>query len=456
MLVTETLSEGLKRGFTVKVPAASIESKHSAKLAELGKTLRLPGFRPGKVPATLVKQRYGQSVLGEVLEAAVNEATDALIAERNLRSVTKPRLELVSAFGAGDLEFKVEVELFPEFSLPELGGLSLTRQVAEVPGEKVDTALSEIASRQKKLVDVEDDRGAEMGDTLVVDFKGTVDGVAFEGGTGTGMPVELGGQGFIPGFAEGMIGMKAGESRDVPVTFPENYHATDLAGKPAVFAITATKLQKGEVPAIDDEFASTLGFESLEKVRELITSQIKREYDQLSRLRLKRDLLDALAGLVDFPVPVSMVDAEFAQIWARLEADRKAGQLDPEDAGKDEETLKADYRAIAERRVRLGLLLAEIGRVNKVQVAPEELNRAIQAEAMRYRGQEAQVFDFFRKNPQAIESLRGPIFEDKVVDFIVEMAKVPERRVSPQELLALPEPDGENAAGAAASGETSA
>jgi trigger factor len=439
MLVTETLSEGLKRGFTVSVPAAKIESKRSAKLAELGKNLRLPGFRPGKVPAALVKQRYGNAVLGEVLEAAVNDATEQLISERNLRSVTKPRVEVTSGFGAQDLEFKVEVELFPEFTLPDLSGLALTKLTAEPAADKIDTALAEIAGRQKTLVDVEDARGAEMGDSLVVDYRGTVDDVAFDGGTGTDMAVELGGAGFIPGFAEGMIGMTAGETRDVPVTFPEEYHAKDLAGKPAIFAITAKKLQKGVVPELNDAFAETLGFESLVKLRELISGQIKREYDQLSRMRLKRDLLDALAALVDFPVPISMVDAEFQQIWARIEADRKAGQTDPDDAGKDDATLAADYRAIAERRVRLGLLLAEIGRSNNIVIQPEEINRAVQAEAMRYRGQEAQVFDFFRKNPQAVESLRGPIFEDKVVDFILELAKIESKQVEPDQLSIDPD-----------------
>jgi len=392
MLVTETLSEGLKRGFTVSVPSASIESKRSAKLAELSKTLKIPGFRPGKVPASLVKQRYGNAVLGEVLEAAVNDATEQLIAERNLRSVAKPRIEVTSAFGADDLEFKVEMELFPEFALPDLSGLALTRLTAEPEAEKIDASLAEIAARQKEMVDVTEERPAALGDTLVVDYAGVADGVAFEGGTGSDMPVELGGAGFIPGFSEGMIGMSVGETREVPVTFPEDYHAKELAGKAASFTITAKKLQQGTVPQIDDAFATKLGFESAEKLRGLVQSQIKREYDQLSRMRLKRDLLDALAALVDFPVPASMVDAEFQQIWARLESDRKAGQLDEEDAGKDEATLAAEYRAIAERRVRLGLLLAEIGRANKIVIQQEEMNRAIQAEISRYRGQEQQVY----------------------------------------------------------------
>ena len=439
MLVTETLTDGLKRGYTVSVPSDAIESKRTAKLAELSKTLRLPGFRPGKVPPSLVKQRYGNAVLGEVLEAAVNDATEKLIAERNLRSVAKPKVEVTSAFAAGDLEFKVELEIFPEITLPELGAISLVRYVAEVPAEKIDAALGEIAARQKEMVDVTEDRGAEAGDTLVVDYRGTVDGVAFQGGTGSDMAVEIGGTGFIPGFSEGMVGLKPDETREVPVTFPAEYHAKELAGKDAIFTITAKKLQRGVVPELNEELAVKLGFESLEELRKLVTSQIRREYDQLTRLRLKRDLLDALAAKVDFPVPASMVEAEFQQIWARLEADRKSGQLDQEDQGKDEATLAAEYRPIAERRVRLGLLLAEIGRSNKIVIETEELNRAVQAEAMRYRGQEAKVFEYFRKNPQAVEALRGPIFEDKVVDFILELAKIEDKQVAPDELSIDPD-----------------
>ncbi len=440
MLVTETLSEGLKRGYTVNVPSATIETKRSAKLAEVGKTLRLPGFRPGKVPAKLVRQRYGQAVLGEVLEEAVNDATTKLLEERNLRTVARPKIELVGAIADDkDLEFTVEVEVFPDFALPELSGIALTKLVAETPQDRIDTALNEIAERQKELVDVEEARAAEQGDTVVVDFKGTVDDVAFDGGTGTDMAVEIGGKGFIPGFSEGLVGINVGETRNVDVTFPEEYHAKELAGKPAVFELTAKKLQKGVVPELGDEFATKLGFASLEKLRELVETQIKREYDQLTRLRLKRDLLDALAAQVDFPVPESMVEAEFGQIWQRLEADRAAGQLDEEDAGKDEDTLKSEYRAIAVRRVRLGLLLAEIGRVNKIAIQQEEMNRAVQAEVMKYRGQEREVYEFFKKNPQAVESLRGPIFEDKVVDFILELAKIESKTVAPDELSIDPD-----------------
>jgi trigger factor len=418
MQVTETLSEGLKRGFTVVVPGPDIEGKRTARLSEISRTLRLPGFRPGKVPLPIVRQRYGTAVMAEVLEESVNDATRQMLADRGLRSAVQPKVELVSgadpAAGkeAADLEFKVEVELLPEITLPDLSDLALVRLKSEPTAEVIDAALA-----------------------------GKIDGVAFPGGTGTDMSVEVGGTGFIPGFSEQMAGMKVGESRTIDVTFPDEYGAKELAGKAATFELTAKALRRSEVPAIDDAMATKMGFEDgLEKMREAVAATIQREYDQVSRLRLKRDLLDQLAGKADFAVPESLVEPEFKQIWDRIEADRAAGKTDEDDAGKDDDTLRADYRAIAERRVRLGLLLAEIGRANGIQVGQDELMRAMRAEASRYQGQERQVMEFFQKNPQAVESLRGPIFEEKVVDYIVELAKVEDKAVTVEELNAEPAP----------------
>jgi trigger factor len=274
---------------------------------------------------------------------------------------------------------------------------------------------------------------------LTVDFVGKVDDVPFEGGTGTDMDVEVAGSGFIPGFTEQLEGATAGETRQINVTFPDEYGAKELAGKAATFDITVKTLKQSLVPAVDDALAKKLGFEEIGRVRELITQQIQREYDQMGRLRIKRELLDALAKAATFPVPEGMLDAEFASIWERVEADRKKGEADDEDKGKDDDTLKAEYRAIAERRVRLGLLLSEIGRVNGITVAADELTRAMRAEAGRYPGQEAQVMEFFRKNPQAAEGLRGPIFEEKVVDYVLELARVTETMVTPEELAREPD-----------------
>ncbi len=439
MQVTETLSEGLKRGYAVVVPMADMESKRTAKLAEVGKTVRLPGFRPGKVPLTVVRQRYGSAINSEVLEESVNSATQQVLSDRGLRPATQPKVDVTSPGDKQDLAFNVEVELLPEVPMPDFGAIALTRLRAEPTPESIDKALNEIASRQRELEPVSEDRGARTGDTLTVDYVGKVDGEAFPGGTGTAMPVELGGSGFIPGFSEGMEGMRPGEERQIQVTFPEEYGTKELAGKPATFDLKATTLQQAKPMVIDDALAEKLGFENLEDLRKLIATQMQREYDQVSRMRIKRDLLDSLAKGASFMVPESMVEGEFASIWQRVESDLKQGKGDEEDKGKDEDTLKAEYRAIAERRVRLGLLLSEIGRANGVQVGQDELLRAMRTEAGRYQGQEAQVMEFFRKNPQASDALRGPIFEDKVVDFILDLAKVEDKAVTPEELAAEPE-----------------
>ncbi len=444
MQVTETLSDGLKRAYTVVVPAADFEGRRARRIAELGRTLRLPGFRPGKVPPTVVKQRFGQAVNAEVLEESVNEATQQVLTERKLRSAGQPRVEVVALPEAQaaqkDLEFKVELELLPEIALPDLSGLSLTRLKAEAQPEVIDRSLHELARRQRTLESVAEPRPAEAGDVLTLDYVGTVDGVTFTGGSASGIDIEVAGPGFIPGFSEQLVGLSPGESRQLHVTFPEDYGAKEVAGKAAVFDVSAKALKRAIVPPVDDALAEKLGFEGgLAEVREAISTQVQREYDQLSRLRLKRQLLDALAARADFPVPQGMVDGEFQQIWQRVEADRKAGRLDDDDRGKDEATLQAEYRAIAERRVRLGLLLAEIGRVGNITVSQDELTRAMRAEAMRYPGQEQKVLDFFRKNPQAAESLRAPIFEEKVVDHVLAQAQIAEQTVTPEELARDPE-----------------
>ena len=439
MQVTETLSEGLKRGYAVVVPMADMESKRTAKLAEVGKTVRLPGFRPGKVPLTVVRQRYGSAINSEVLEESVNSATQQVLSDRGLRPATQPKVDVTSPGDKQDLAFNVEVELLPEVPMPDFGAIALTRLRAEPTPESIDKALNEIASRQREMEPVTEDRGARTGDTLTVDYVGKVDGEAFPGGTGTAMPVELGGSGFIPGFSEGMEGMRPGEERQIAVTFPEDYGNKDLAGKHATFDLKAGALQQAKPLVIDDALAEKLGFENLEDLRKLIATQMQREYDQVSRMRIKRDLLDSLAKGASFMVPESMVEGEFASIWQRVENDLKQGKGDDEDKNKDEATLKAEYRAIAERRVRLGLLLSEIGRANGVQVGQDELLRAMRTEAGRYQGQEAQVMEFFRKNPQATDALRGPIFEDKVVDYILDLAKVEDKTVTPEELAAEPE-----------------
>ncbi len=440
MQVTETLSEGLKRGWTVTVPAADIATKRETRLAEVAKTVSLPGFRPGKVPMAVIKKRYGAAVMGEVLEEAVNEATRSLLEERGLRSAVQPKVDVVNIGEGSDLEFKVELELMPSITLPDFSTIELSRQKAEPTDEAVGRALDDIAKRQRELVPVTEVRPAAKGDILTVDFLGKVDGVPFPGGEGTDVDLEVAGAGFIPGFTEQVEGMSAGDTKVIDVTFPEEYGSKDLAGKAATFDITVKALKTQVLPAIDDEMAKKVGFDTLDELRGLIVQQMQREFDQLSRLRVKRQLLDKLAEQASFPAPQGMVDGEFEQIWQRLEADRKEGRTDGEDAGKDDETLRGEYRGIAERRVKLGLLLAEIGRTHSLTVSADEMTRAMRVEASRYQGQEQMVMDFFRKNPEAAETLRGPIFEEKVVDFVLELAKVAETVVTPEELAREPAP----------------
>ena len=438
MQVTETLSEGLKRSYAVTVPAAEIESRTKSKLDEIGKSLRLPGFRPGKVPANLVRQRYGNAVMAEIMQDAVNSAAERVVEDGKLRPAGQPRISLANEPQIGgaiqDLEIKVELELLPDITLPDLSAISLVRLRAEPSDDTIAKALESIATQNRELETIEEDRGAATGDVLVVDFTGSIDGVPFDGGAGTDMPVELGGAGFIPGFAEQLDGLKPGETRSIDVTFPADYQAANLAGQAAKFEIVAKALKK-PVPAMqDDSLATKIGFEDFEKLKDAVRGQMQSEFDQLSRLRIKRELLDVLAEQAKFEAPPTMLEAEFASIWQRVEADRQKGQEDEDDRGKDEPTLRAEYLAIADRRVRLGLMLSEIGRAADVQVTPAELSAALRVEASRYPGQEMQVVEFFRKNQGAIEQLRGPIFEDKVVDHILSQATVEEKIVPPEEL----------------------
>ncbi len=439
MQVTETLSDGLKRGFTVVVPETELAAKREERLAELGRTMQMPGFRPGKVPMSMVRKRYGDAVAAEVLEAAVNDSTDRMLQERNLRPAMQPKVEVTNQGKDSDLEFTVELELLPEITLPDLSDITLTKPVATVSETSIDELIQRLAEQRKSYKPVEEARPAVAGDQLTVDFIGRVDGVAFQGGTASDVNVIVAGQGFIPGFSEQMEGMNPGETRTINVTFPEAYGAAELAGKAAEFEVTAKALAVAEMPAVDDEFAKAMGLESEADLRAKVSEQIGREYETMTRMKLKRSLLDVLAERAAFAAPVSLVEAEFAEIWRQVEAEKAAGRADPEDEAKDEETLKAEYRAIADRRVRLGLLVAEIGRVNNVIVADQDLQRAMFAEAMRYREQAMQVVEFFRKNPREMERFRGPIFEDKVVDYVLGQATLNETSVTPEELAADPE-----------------
>ena len=445
MQVTETLSEGLKRGYTVVLPAANLDAKRADRLASLGKELRLPGFRPGKVPPAVVKQRYGKAVSAEVLEESVNDATRTVLSERGLRPARQPTLTLKTedpTAPGSDIEFTLEMEILPSITLPDFAAIQLTRLKAEAPAERVEESLANIAKANRTLEPIPAETlatrpegdGAATGDVLKVDFVGKVDGTPFEGGTANDIDVEIGGGGFIPGFAEGLVGAKPGEQRTIDVTFPDDYGAENLRSKAATFDITVKEINRQVLPPIDDELAKKVGAESADKLRELVSSRIQMDYDGMARTRLKKLLLDALQGLVDFPVPALMVEEEFNQIWQQIEKGKEAGTLDESDKNKDDDTLKAEYRAIAERRVRLGLLLAEIGQANSITVTDQELERALWQRAMQFRGQEMEMMEMFRKYPMLTNSVRAPLMEDKVVDYVLELATITDEVVSPADL----------------------
>jgi len=437
MQVRETSAEGLKHEFTVVLAAADIEKQIQDRLAEIGRSVRLPGFRPGKAPLALLKKRYGPSVMGEVVERAVNDSSSAAIKEHKLRPALQPKIEIVSFNEGKDLEYKLAVEVLPDIGPVSLDGIALERWKAEIPDSEIDQALERIAKQQRKTTPVE--RAADKGDFVRIDFKGTVDGVAFPGGSADNYLLELGSGGFIPGFEDQLVGAKAGDARTVAVTFPADYGNAELAGKAAEFAVTVKEVRQTENQPIDESLAAAVGMENLAELRQAVRERIEREYSGIARQKVKRELLDQLAGRFSFAVPAGMLDLEFQHLWREVEAERKrakeSGKVDPELAKGDAE-LKAEFQALSERRVRLGLLLNEIGRTNSITIAAEELNRAVIERARGFPGQEREVLDFYRNNPQALDSLRAPIYEDKVVDFILGKVNVSERSVPPAELTA--------------------
>src|SRR5271157_2268464 len=513
MQVTETAADGLKREYTITVPADDLEREITRRLGEIGRQVQLPGFRPGKVPMQILRTRFGPSVRGEVLQNTLQASSAEAISERKLRPALPPKVDIVSANQGADLEYKMAIELLPEIPEPSFAELDIERLVVEVPDEEVDRAIERIAEQQRKSEAVE--RPAENGDILIVDIEGRIDEQEIPGAGGKDRQIVLGAGSSIPGFEDQLVGATAGEHRKVRVTFPADYAAADLAGKDADFDVDVKEVRQRLPIAIDDELGQAVGLENLGELRQELRQRMQRDYDAASRLRLKRSLLDKLAERHDFPVPPGMVDLEFDNIWGQYEARREAppavagaevmpaageagaeampaageagaeampaaraagaeampaageagaeaipaareagaeaipaisdGDAAPTAAGpgENEEAARAECRRLAERRVRLGLLLAEVGRNNNITVTQDEVNQAITREARRHPGHERQVLDFYRQNPGTIDALRAPIFEDKVIDFIIELAKIGERTVTPQELLAMPDPAGE-------------
>src|SRR5258708_3449014 len=439
MQVTEISSEGLKREFKVVVASTDIETKMNDRLEELGRTAKLPGFRPGKVWMGVLKQRYGQCVLGEVRERAVNDSSSQAMGERGLRPAVQPKIEITSFTEGNNLEYKMEVALLPDIKPMNFGDLSLERMKAEASDEEINSALERIAEHNRKTDKVTADRPTQKGDVAVIDFVGRIDGQEFPGGAAKDHRLELGSNQFIPGFEDQLVGHKAGTTSDVKVTFPKEYGSDKLAGKDAVFTVTIKEIHEKQPAVVDEAFAKAMGFDDVPTLKKSVGEQITRDYSRRSRARLKRQLLDKLAETHDFQVPQGMVDMEFDAIWRSVEEARKRGDQDPTITGKSDDDLKKEFRGIAERRVRLGLLLSEVGRLNNIEVTQEEVNRALIEEARRFPGQERKVVDFYRNQPEALAQLRAPLFEDKVIDFIVEMSKVTDKPVSSADLLKDPD-----------------
>lgn len=440
MQVTETSAEGLRREYKIVVDAADINQRVERQLDDLGGKIKLPGFRPGKIPKKILRQRYGKSVLGEVLEGAVNDSSRETLSERGIRPAQQPKIEITKFDDGDDLEYTMAVEMLPEIEPIDFGALELTRIKSEVDDDTVAKGLEKVAENRKNFAVPDTPRAAKMGDQVLIDFSGSVDGDKRPEMQGTDMEVELGSGTLIPGFEDQIVGKKDGEFT-IAVTFPETYQEASLAGKDASFDIVLKEVRALVPTEVGEALAKDVGFDDLEGLKAAIRRQTESEFEQVSRARVKRQLLDTLAEKYTFEVPAGMADAEFDSIWQQVEEARQQADEDDPDAGKSDDELKEEYRGIAERRVRLGLILSDVAQNNNLQISQDELNRAMIAEARRHPGHEQQVFEFFQKNPQAVDGLRAPILEDKVVDYILEIAKIEESVVTPEELLRDPDED---------------
>lgn len=438
MNVTETKSEGLSREFRVSVPKGELADKLSAKITEIAPKVQLKGFRPGKVPPAHIRKMFGKSLMGEIVEAAVQETSTKALEEKSIRPASRPSIQLDVAAdkvisGEADLDYHMNLEVMPDFEPSDVSTIEVERMVAEPTEDEIGDALKRIAENNKAY-DPKDGK-AEKDDAVVIDFIGRIDGEAFEGGSAEDQTLVIGSGRFIPGFEDQLIGTRAGDELEVKVSFPDDYQVETLKGKPAVFETKVKEVKAPKTPEVDEEFAKTLGLENLEALRNAVKSQLAGDLNMASRQQVKRVLLDALDERHSFDLPPMMVKAEFDQIWAQFEQEKNAGRLSEEDKDKSDEDLKTEYGKIAERRVRLGLVLAEVGRRADVQITNDELGVALRQEAQRYPGQEKQVIEFYRNNPNALAQLRAPIYEEKVVDHILGKAKVTEKKVTREELM---------------------
>ena len=440
MQIKELEAEGLSKTFAVTVPKEDLATKLDAKIKEMQPQVTLKGFRPGKVPVAHIRKMFGQSIMSDIVQEVVNESSQKAINDNKLRPAGNPQIDLRAngeevTKGTADLEYTMKVESIPEFDPVDPEKLKFTKLVHTAAKKDIDERLKELASSQKTYKKKAKTAKAKKDDAVLIDFVGTVDGVAFDGGAMEGHQLVLGSGTFIPGFEDQLIGAKAGDELDVKVTFPDPYQSADLAGKDAVFATKVIEVQGAKDSEIDDDFAKKFGMEDAEALKTAVKEQYESELEGQSRLRLKRAILDELDKKHKFDLPPGMVEAEFTNIWNQVQAEKEAGNLDEEDEKKSDKQLEKDYRKIAERRVRLGLVLAEMGQKHEIQITNEELQQAMIAEARQYPGQEQQVIEFYQKNPQQLANLRAPIYEEKVVDLIIEKAKMTDKKVDKDTLF---------------------
>ena len=444
MQITQTVSEDLHRQFTVTVAASELDSRMTARLEEMKPRVNLKGFRPGKAPISFLKKQFGKSVMGEIVEQAVNEGSQKAIADNALKPALQPRVEPVGDVqqvvdGKADLTFTVTVDLMPDFETSDPAKLSVEKLVADIADSDIDEALDRLAKSTRNYTARPAGEAAQKDDTVLIDFVGSIDGVEFEGGKGSDFNLTLGSGQFIPGFEDQLIGAKADDTVNVNVKFPDDYQAAELKGKDALFVVTVKEVKAPEDAAIDDALAQKVGLTDLATLKDRIRDQLKADFAAASRMHLKRRILDALDTAHSFPLPPAMVEAEFTGIWGQVEQELAREGKTAADEGKTEDELKAEYRAIAERRVRLGLVLGKMGEQNGISIAADEVQRAIMARARQFPGQEQKVFQFYASNPQAQAEIRAPLFEDKVVDFIAELAQVNEKKVDKETLFADPD-----------------
>ncbi|MGH6681011.1 MAG: trigger factor, partial [Bradyrhizobium sp.] len=438
MQVTETLSEGLKHEFRISVPVSDLDAKADARLIDLKDKVRLNGFRPGKVPVSHLKKVYGRSVMADTIDETIRDTNTQIFSERGFKLATEPKITMPTEkaevedllTGKSDLNYTVAIEIVPPIQLADFKSFDVEKPVAEVSDVDVDEAINRIAEQNRSYASKGEGATAESGDRVTINFKGTIDGKPFDGGTGENIQVVIGSNSFIPGFEEQLIGISAGENRTLNVPFPKNYADSKLAGQPAEFETTATLIEAPQAVDINDEFAKTLGLESLDKLRQAMRDRLAAEFATATRQRVKRTLLDHLDDSHKFEAPPSLVEEEFKLMWQSVKAEMESGGKTFADENTTEEAAEAEYRQIADRRVRLGLVLSEIGEKNKITVTDDEVSRAVIERARQMPGREKEIWDYYRNNANALAQIRAPIYEDKVVDFLLELANVTEKRVT--------------------------